>query len=178
MSRSSERWAVPSYVIDAYKKILETDLLKSRSLTPQSIEQFQTILNESQPTSDEDLVTRTHVQYFYRKNPRNFSKYLTSSRLSHMIMWTESKGIVKHFKLQNFVYVKWTGDSYTCTAHKHSHSSTDKRSRQTKFPTLIGQAVPSLGKKLPTIPENAVLNAHNINFLQVTPSRLPIGEPL
>jgi hypothetical protein len=120
MSRSSERHSPPQYVYDNYKQITSSALIAGRVLNDDSIAEFQQLLNYAQPQNERDSTMRSIVQYLYRKNPGNFCRFLTRSRLSHLVLWTEAKCIVRHFKLQNIVYVKWNSGSYECSLHRQA----------------------------------------------------------
>lgn len=123
-SRSTFKLAPPQQVYDSYKAIRNSDLILSKTLDEKNIEEFQTHLNSSQPKSDEENMTRSFIQYLYRKNPTNFCRFLVRSRLSHLILWTEAKCIVRHFGLRGVVYVKWNDHEYECSLHRNvSHNT-------------------------------------------------------
>lgn len=123
-SRSTFRLAPPQQVYDSYKAIRSSDLILSKNLDEKNIEELQTHLNSSQPQSDEENMTRSLIQYLYRKNPTNFCRFLVRSRLSHLILWTEAKCIVQHFGLRGVVYVKWNDQEYECSLHRNVNHNT------------------------------------------------------
>lgn len=123
-SRSTFRLAPPQQVYDSYKAIRNSDLILSKSLDEKNIEELQNHLNSSQPQSDEENMTRSLIQYLYRKNPTNFCRFLVRSRLSHLILWTEAKCIVQHFGLRGVVYVKWNDHEYECSLHRNVNHNT------------------------------------------------------
>ena len=123
-SRSTFRLAPPQQVYDSYKAIRNSDLILNKTLDEKNIEELQTHLNSSQPQSDEENMTRSLIQYLYRKNPTNFCRFLVRSRLSHLILWTEAKCIVQHFGLRGVVYVKWNDQEYECSLHRNVNHNT------------------------------------------------------
>jgi len=123
-SRSTFRLAPPQQVYDSYKAIRNSDLILSKTLDEKNIEELQTHLNSSQPQSDDENMTRSLIQYLYRKNPTNFCRFLVRSRLSHLILWTEAKCIVQHFGLRGVVYVKWNDQEYECSLHRNVNHNT------------------------------------------------------
>ena len=123
-SRSTFRLAPPQQVYDSYKAIRNSDLILSKTLDEKNIEELQNHLNSSQPQSDEENMTRSLIQYLYRKNPTNFCRFLVRSRLSHLILWTEAKCIVQHFGLRGVVYVKWNDQEYECSLHRNVNHNT------------------------------------------------------
>jgi hypothetical protein len=120
------RLAPPQYVLDTYKDIRNSNLISNKSIYDGSIEEFRDLLNKAQPQSKEDVQIRSLIQYLYRRNPNNFCRYLIRSRLSHLILWTEAKCIVRHFGLRGIVYVKWNSSEYECSLHRHVGSDTDE----------------------------------------------------
>jgi hypothetical protein len=123
-SRSSFRLTPPQQVYDTYTAIRNSPLLQTKTLTDETIMGFQQSLNAAQPQSDEEAMSRSLIQYLYRKNPVNFCRFLERSRLNHLILWTEAKCIVSHFNLRGVVYVKWNDDHYECSLHRN-RSNTD-----------------------------------------------------
>jgi hypothetical protein len=123
-SRSTFKLAPPQQVYDAYKAIKNSDLILNKSLSDENIEELQKHLNASQPKTDEEAMSRSLIQYLYRKNPTNFCRFLIRSRLSHLILWTEAKCIVLHFGLRGVVYVKWNDQEYECSLHRNVNNNT------------------------------------------------------
>lgn len=118
-SRTSNRLTPPQQVYDNYKRIRNSNLILNKTLNEKNIAEFQQYLNESQPINDDESQTRSLIQHLYRKNPNNFCRFLVRSRLSHLILWTEAKCIVRHFGLRGIVYVKWNDNEYECSLHRN-----------------------------------------------------------
>ncbi len=123
-SRSPFRLTPPQQVYDRYMDIRNSDLIVNKTLTDDTIASFQETLNNAQPQSDEEAMSRSLIQYLYRKNPVNFCRFLERSRLNHLILWTEAKCIVSHFNLRGVVYVKWDEDHYECSLHRNMNNNT------------------------------------------------------
>lgn len=117
------RFDAQEYIMTNYKNILNTKLINQKSLTEDSIAEFQKYLNAAQPVTDSDKTLRSLIHYLYRKNPLNFCKYLVKSRLSHLILWTESKYIARHLGLQGVVYIKWNNTTYDCSLHNNYYNN-------------------------------------------------------
>ena len=124
-SRTEFHMSPPQQVYNAYKEIRKSSLILNKTLDENNIAEFQSSLNKSQPSNDEESKTRSLIQYLYRKNPTNFCRFLVRSRLSHMILWTEAKCIVRHFGLSGIVYVKWNDIEYECSLHKNVNHNQD-----------------------------------------------------
>jgi hypothetical protein len=105
-------------LVGIYQQINETDLLSKMVLTDSSIEQFQNLLNQAISTESDDVHMRSAIQFLYRKNPSNFYRFLSRSKLEHLVLCTEAKCIVRHFGLRGLVYIKWDETGYKCSTHK------------------------------------------------------------
>lgn len=118
-SRSSFRLAPPSRVYDKYMSMRNGTIMADKILSDDAIAEFQQSLNDAQPQTDEDAMSRSLIQYLYRKNPINFCRFLERSKLNHLVLWTEAKCIVSHFNLRGAVYIKWVDDHYECSLHSN-----------------------------------------------------------
>lgn len=111
---------------DNYKDILMCDIVNKQSLTVENINAFEILLNKAQPQDNEMIIMRDAIQFLYRKNPSNFINFLVRSRLSHFILWTESKCIVRHFNLHGILYIKWVNSRYECSLHNGNTNGTER----------------------------------------------------
>jgi hypothetical protein len=125
MSQNLFMSSPPQYVYDNYKAIRDSDLLLKKTVNHNNIVKFEEQLNLAQPKTEDDQKNRSLIQYLYRKNPTNFCRFLVRSRLSHLILWTEAKCIVRYFGLRGVVYVKWDDNEYKCNLHKNINSNLD-----------------------------------------------------
>lgn len=107
---------------------------------------IESMLNEAQAQNGDEMAVQATIQSLYRHNPVMFYKFLVNNKLSHLVLWTEAKLIVKHYRLQGIVYVKWNfaGNSYEVLPHKN-HSPTDEEH------TLVDQ----IASSVPIIDENS-----------------------
>lgn len=129
-SRSERRMSPPQYVYNSYKEIRDSELIRNKVLTDDSIASFQHSLNKSQPISDDEVKMRSFIQYLYRKNPTNFCKFLSRSKLNHLILWTEAKCIVMYFGLRGIVYVKWNDSEYECSLHRNATNNLHEQNQE------------------------------------------------
>lgn len=117
--------SLPERIIESYEKIKNSDLILNKVLSEENIIEFQNNLNYAQPENDDELKMQSLVQYMYKANPINFIKFLLRSRLHHLILWTESKCIVKYFGIYGIVYIKWDDNQYKCQMHKNADKNID-----------------------------------------------------
>jgi hypothetical protein len=97
---------------DLYKTINESDLISKKTVNIKNV-------------TDYEKQSRSVIQMLYRKNPTNFCRYLIKSRLSHLILWTEAKCIVKYFGLIGIVYITWD-EKYICNIHRNIDNQSNK----------------------------------------------------
>ena len=121
---STIRFDTPGYLVSSYNNIRNSKLITEKKLTEESVAEFQKYLNEAQPENATECNQRSLVQFLYRKNPMSFCKFLVKSRVNHLILWTESKYIARHFGLQGVVYIKWNENKYECSMHNNCNNNT------------------------------------------------------
>jgi len=121
-ARNSFMTALPNVLYNNHKAINESDLIFKKTVTEDTIKEFEQLLNEAQPITGDDKKNRSLIQFMYRKNPTNFYRFLTRSRLSHIVLWTEAKCIVSHFGLNGLVYIKWDNTEYKCSVHRNTYN--------------------------------------------------------
>lgn len=113
--------ALPKRLYDCYKLVTKCKLLAGDT-SDDAITEFQTLLNNAQPVDDvEELAKRSLTKGMYYSNQEGFIRYIstTSNRVSALILWTESKRIVKFFDLQGKVHLSWNDETNTYVAQKH-----------------------------------------------------------
>lgn len=113
--------ALHKRLYDCYKLVTKCKLVTGDT-SDDAIAEFQTLLNNAQPVDDaEELAKRSLTKGMYYSNQDGFIKYIstTSNRVSALILWTESKRIVKFFDLQGKVHLSWNDETNTYVAQKH-----------------------------------------------------------
>jgi len=131
---------IPQRLRENYNTIRSSDLFLNKNFTKENIQEFENLVNDSQPKNEKELWLRTLFQYIYRQKPAEFYKYMMRTRMFYFIFWTESKCLVKHFHLRNNVYIKWSGEQYLCSIHKNAlnseHNETNITSLQLNTETI------------------------------------------
>jgi hypothetical protein len=117
----------PDNVLNAYKVIKNSTLITNNLLTDESIKEFQDTLNQAQPINDIDKTMFETFRLLYRSTIE-FDRFIVKNKIKHLILWTESKSIVRHFNLYGLVYVKWNTDTnmYNCSLHKNSQETLER----------------------------------------------------
>jgi hypothetical protein len=114
------RTSPPQKLFENYKDIVNSNLIRNKELSDDNIAEFEYLLNQAQPQSDDEHCMRSFVQYLYRKNPGHFTRFIQRSNLNHLALWTEAKFLVRTFELRGLVYIKWDVDDvkYVCSMHR------------------------------------------------------------
>jgi hypothetical protein len=121
--------SLPKRLYELFRELLETELVKSRKATAENMLVFQNLLNQANPTSEAESAQHELVRGIYFSNPGSFAEYLRErrNRASALVLWTESKRIVKFFNLDGAVHISW--DETEKTYRVVSYVSRDKRER-------------------------------------------------
>lgn len=78
------------------------------------VAELETILNNSLPQNDHEQ--NQHMQEFlhFKKDPEGYYQHLLNSKLKFLVLWTDYKYITKHFRVRNFIHIRWNGSNYEC----------------------------------------------------------------
>lgn len=108
-------------IYDLYRKLRETELVRTKKVTTQSMEVFCNLLNECSPGTPEETACRAFVRCMYYYNRVGFLKYigLSRNRVSALVLYTESKNIATFLGLRGVVHIRWNDDTsmYTVEAY-------------------------------------------------------------
>lgn len=106
-----------------YTLIRNTETVNTGILNFQDIAYIQDCLNDAQPQRDEDGIMQKMFQFLYRRNPVDFNRFLMTNKLYYMLLWTEAKRIVMHFRLNRLIHIKWDGVKYVCSEFITQHNA-------------------------------------------------------
>lgn len=119
--------SLPKQLYDVYKQICQCPLVQNWEVTDETLAEFQQLLNAAQPASDnvEGNAQRTLTKAMYHSNPIGFMQYVSvrRNRVSALILWTESKRIVRFFELQGRVHLSWDSAKQQYVASRHVRQS-------------------------------------------------------
>ena len=104
-----------------YKKILACRLLTTGECDAANLSEFETLLNEAQPQTEvEKHYYDFHRGIFY-SNPVEWIKYVgkKTNRAVALILWTESKHIVRHFNIRGHAHVSWNAETQRYVVAPH-----------------------------------------------------------
>lgn len=116
---------LPEFLTESYDLLLNSDIVKNKNITLETIQEFVRLLNNSIPNK---YTTEYTIYLFnrtkYKTNRWKFIKDINDSPYRSMILWTNYKEILKHFDLVQRFYLKWdkelnkyVGDEYDPSKH-------------------------------------------------------------
>lgn len=131
------------------------NLMKSRVVTKGESDEdalgfFEHYCNESLPQTPEEVEFRTLVKNMYFTDKTAFGKCVREQPF--LMLLTEARAFVYHFKVQNLIYIRWNGKSYNITVNdnpteKH-YSKRERRASTRKTYKAILDRVTQLEKNL------------------------------
>jgi hypothetical protein len=107
---------------NCYKKIVSCSLVKVKEINNETLEEFEKLLNSTIPENADETSKQSFCRYMYYSNPIGFVKYISyhKNRVSSLVLWTESKNIVRHFGLQRLVHITWNKEDVKYVVSKYN----------------------------------------------------------
>lgn len=115
---------LPKNLFENFNRIKYCDLVKNKNHTDDALHEFETCLNEAQPISDLDIQMELFTKNLYRGKPEMFVNLIKNRNSECLVLWTESKQIVRFFQLYGFIYIQYDKDTRRYRVIKH-HRLTD-----------------------------------------------------
>ena len=108
----SFRKFLPSRLLTIYRSIMSGSIVKGKVVDDEGLLSLKSLIMEAQAQGDDERTIQKTVQFLYRQNTSSFYKFLIKNKLAFLVLWTESKCMVRHFGLQGLVYIRWNDDEY------------------------------------------------------------------
>ena len=131
--KMSFRQFLPRRLQQNYRSIMNGNLVQNKAMDDNNLRLLQALLNESQTQNQDEFLIQKTVQFLYRQNTSSFYKFLVKNRLAYVVLWTESKCIVRHLGLQGLVYIRWNQDKRLYEVHPHKNVL-DRQSHRRQLP--------------------------------------------
>jgi len=117
---------IPKLLATNYNNLVKSKVVSRNDLSEASIKEFADLLNKCQidfsTEATIDNISERNLYYFikelYHSNPREFIKFFSLYPFLPLIMWSEARIIMNHFKLREKVYIKWNPRTRLYTAEK------------------------------------------------------------
>jgi hypothetical protein len=105
--------SLPQRIYELGRDVANSALVKTHVVNTENVAEFTALLNQAWPVDEVEMNQRNLVRAMYYSNPAGFLQYISSpkNRVRSLILWTESKQIVKFYRLQGVVHVSWNEDT-------------------------------------------------------------------
>lgn len=97
---------LPKQLFRGFELLKKSRLVKSHHTDGDSIQHFQQILNNAQPTSDEQRIMYNIVHGMYLENKNKFINFIKGTKMECLSLWCDARSIVRVFNLRQSVYIK------------------------------------------------------------------------
>lgn len=93
-----------------YKFLSKSRVVLRRETDAEALEFFQRFCNDTIPKSEAELQFRDAIRDLYYADKTSFLR--CASKNPHLILLTENREIVLHFRIQDIIFIKWDGYQY------------------------------------------------------------------
>jgi hypothetical protein len=118
---------LPGTLYSGYNMLKKSRLVVKKVNDDDALSHFQTILNNSQPKTPEDIILHRFVKGMYNENKQRFLSFIKNTKFECMVLWTESLSIVNYLGLRGVIYAKWTGKDTLYTVTRFQSTDRDEK---------------------------------------------------
>ena len=147
---------LPRHLYVGYNLLKKSRVSSKNECDDEALGYFQSVLNEAQPKTQEELVLHKFVKGMYNENRYKFLNFIKNTTLECLVLWTDSRAIVKSLGLRGVVYLKWSNQEKLFDVSVYTQHPKLNRSD-----TLCNRSLPSEKKE-------------SSNELEETLPRLPL----
>jgi hypothetical protein len=107
--------SLPARLYNTFRKIQKSALVTKSVYTDADITEFVELLNSAHPADETELIQYKFARCMFNSHKESYIKYITNqeSNVSALILWTESKVIVRFFGIQQKIYLGWDDENKT-----------------------------------------------------------------
>lgn len=132
--------SLPQSLYEAYKRIKACDYVMGTRQNEAARLEFQELLNSVQPnseTSDLERGAYKMARNMYHSNKPAWLSYICrgSNNVQALILWTESKHIVRFFHLSNIAYIHWNHEGQRYVVDVYSRPESEQQMSQVEYGT-------------------------------------------
>lgn len=115
----------PQNLFENYKAIQRCSLVKNKSDSEENLKEFETYLNDAQPIDEYSYNLELFTKNLFRGNQENFINTIKGKNSECLILWTESRSIVKLLQLNRCIFIHYNSDTrkYTVTRHRYNNNN-------------------------------------------------------
>ena len=127
-----------------YAKLSNSTLVLSGDVSEQSMSYFQRLLNNVQPTTDTHIASKSMLRHMKDSNKYGMTMFLKHRNSSHFVLWLDALSIVYHFKINNYIFLKWDRDSSQYMVSLLKKQDNKKETEEFTVEDTIESSSPSL----------------------------------
>jgi hypothetical protein len=109
----------PKNLFENFNCIKYCDLVKNKVHTDDALAEFESCLNDAQPITESDGQMELFCKNLYRGKPEMFVNLIKNRNSECLVLWTESKQIVRFFQLYGFIYIQYNKETRRYKVLKH-----------------------------------------------------------
>lgn len=114
-------------LFESYKRIRNCALIKQKIVNEKTIAEFESILNDAQPKTDDELYEFGYVKFYYNINKTGYKQCIANTNGECTVLWTESKFIVSWFRLNGSIYISYDPKTHLYSVQPHNNKKADRK---------------------------------------------------
>ena len=118
---------VPKRVQNAYFQLKKSRIIVKNEFDNEAIEHFEKILNSSLPVTEYEYNIYYLIKDMYYNDKNKFINYINNSNLECLILYTDNKRIINHFKVIYKLYINWNKDEKKYIVEKYDRLNNTKK---------------------------------------------------
>jgi hypothetical protein len=124
--------SLPKRLYESYRNLCNSQLVVTLVNSVENMGEFELLLNNVFPINEVEYTNSNLTKLMYYSNPAGFMRYISDplNKVGALVLYTESKQIVKHFRLNGCVHISWDK-----TTKLYKVSAYEKRERKVRPPT-------------------------------------------
>lgn len=109
----------PKNLFDNFNKLKFSEVVKNKAHTDEALKEFETYLNDAQPACEADYQLELFTKNLYRGKNDLFINCIKNRSAECLVLWTESKAIVRFFQLYGVIYIQYDKETHRYNVSRH-----------------------------------------------------------
>jgi hypothetical protein len=118
---------LPKRVENAYFQLKKSRIILKNEFDDEAIDHFEKLLNSSLPVTEYEYNIYYLIKDMYYNDKNKFINYINNSNLDSLILYTDNKRIINHFKLIYKLYINWNKDEKKYIVEKYDRLNNTKK---------------------------------------------------
>ena len=104
---------LPKSLVNGYNSLRRSRAVVKKDNDEKALTYFQNFLNNSQPQGNEEKVLHRFVRGLYYENKRKFLFFIRYTSFECLVLWTETRAIMKFLGVEGIINIRWQNESRT-----------------------------------------------------------------